>query len=353
MVDSIKDSLKLRRKVVVNTKDNSLTTRTQTSPRNQTGDPMRIGRTRTDVLPYLGGSTAVNVNPRMEDVNYIIKGIDKGQQELERYVEYREARPLKKTMLDVKYYFADKIVRQPINRRDLHQIFPEQQERVRQLNSILDSMVESYSSKLDEVKGTLDTLIPENRDETLRKKFLEEEVPKQVYNEKSLQETLQGLDPDADPEKHSDALQQYMKVVREKSDTTGEFFNSAMSVTHIRQRIWNIWLSERLFAAVIEGAQRMSTLTSFYQEHLDDLAGSVEPVVELSDMMSIVSTGIGMLQQYQDDLNASYSSALENIRDTIQSHPGLDAADRQNAVMAQLLGDVQRANLTDSMRYLS
>ena len=289
--------------------------------------------------------------PRVIELEHAVKRINDGQRHLEKI------RKMEKSALYRGFVHASDAVLGLFGgkptKTDVYDLFRTQQANVRELNLILAQMVGTYEGDVKSTRASLDNLVQTVTSETMKRQSLDKELPPEIQRYEDAVKHLKEMEAykDTEPGKFYAAVQEVIDSKRVSRQKRFEYVITAMGQEHHREQIDNLMMQEELFETMLYRVMEMAAKTELYQQTLDHNANVWENIDKLSRAVSRVSGGIGVLSDFNRQLNESYISAVSEISQIVDSHPGGALIASTNRDLRQLVADVNSSSYRDAVQY--
>jgi len=289
--------------------------------------------------------------PRVIELEASVKRINDGQKHLEK-IRKMDNSTFYRGIVHISDAFLGLFGAKP-TKTDVYELFRTQQSNVRELNLILAQMVATYNKDVKSTRSGLDNLIQTVTDETMKRQSLDKELPPEIQRYEAAISNLGELDQykDKEPGKFYSALQEVIDSKRVSRKKRFEYVITAMGQEHHREQIDNLMMQEELFETMLYRVMEMAAKTELYQQTLDHNTSIWENIQQLSIAVNRVSGGIGVLSDFNKQLNESYISAVGEISQIVDRHPGGALVAGTNRELRQLVADVNSSAYRDAVQY--
>ncbi|MEK6917006.1 MAG: hypothetical protein AABW92_04640 [Nanoarchaeota archaeon] len=288
-------------------------------------------------------------DPSLGVIDHYVKRINKNQKGLEKIAKM-DSSPLYRGLVNVTDSVLGIIGKQP-TRNNIYNLFIEQQDNVRNLNYNLASMVDSYSGNLEKVEFKLYDLLGDATTETLRRQKLKDEIPPDIKKYETVKDRLSQLNKDENPKEYYKSLKE---LINAESAVRKQGFNynrTSFGKKHYENQIDNLKLQKTLFEMTLYRVMEMAVKTEFYQQALDNNFMAWQPIIDLANVVGVVSDGVVALSEYNKQLNDTYIKAVRDISEIVDEHPGIPLLVNTNNDLKQLVSDVGSNNLRNALQY--
>jgi hypothetical protein len=288
-------------------------------------------------------------NPGLKQLEEAVEAVNDGQKRLDR-IRMMENSLLYRGCVRAWDTISGLFGKKPA-RIGIYELFRVQQGNVRELNYVLAAMVAAYGKDVEKTRGELDSLVEKVTDETLRRRVLDVEIPPEVESYEGALAALEGIDKEKEPEKYYSALQKVIDLKRGTRRRRFEYGITSMGQHHHKMQVDNLMLQEELFETMLYRVMDMAFNTELYQQTLDSNARIWSSIHTLSEAVARVSKGIGLLADFNQQLNASYLGAVRDIVQIIDAHPGRKALEATNKDLGLLVEDVNASSYRQAIEH--
>ncbi|AJF61957.1 TPA: hypothetical protein HA239_02655 [Candidatus Woesearchaeota archaeon] len=283
-------------------------------------------------------------------IDHYVKRINENQKQLEKVARMSRS-AVYRGMVTLSDAVLGLFGRKPL-RQGIYDLFVQQQGNVRSLNHNLASMIKSYSSNLEDIESRLYNILGDAANETLKRNELKTIIPQEISRYDAVKTKLQEISRDEQPEEYYGLMKKLIDVEAAVRKQGFNYNRSSFGKKHYESQVENLKLQKALFEMTLYRVMEMAVKTEFYQQALDNNFVAWQPIIDLAKVVGVVSDGIASLSEYNRQLNSAYVSAVREISEVVDSHPGVALIAETNDELRLLVNDVNSGSLRNSLQYM-
>ncbi len=269
----------------------------------------------------------------IDDLEQIIKKINKTHKSFS-VIKQMEVSPAYRMLVKASDSIRKNFTNVP--KRNIYNLFVEQQENIGELNLKLAQKISLYKHDLEQFERITDTRMDSQLESVEEKVLAEQQLPELLFTYQSLRDELQQFDKKENPVAFVKKLREFRIARNNYLDARSSWEHSSYVNNNLARRINGLMKEEEALRKQLSRAMLLSERTKLYQDELDDNAYHWISSTTITEGVKYLVQGVSILDKYNKEMNQVFAESSKEFVSYAQNARFEDVSDTSNLDMLNL-----------------